>query len=187
MITVQIVARAAIEFEHSHCLLHLYACASSLNNIWKSQFGIDLRDTPGAGAAGGLAAGLMAFCRATTMRSGFDLVAEQMGLEKEIANANLVMTGEGQIDGSTAAGKVPTGVARLCAKHRVPLIAIVGGIKGDVSRLHQDGISAIFSIAPGPITLEKSKQDAVQLIQRACEEVMRLWLIASASGSQRPP
>ena len=86
-----------------------------LANVVAKEFGFDYRDKPGAGAAGGLGFGLMSFCGAT-IRPGFDVVAEAVGLESKMKDADLVITGEGSLDRQTLEGKTPAGVARLARK-----------------------------------------------------------------------
>ena len=90
----------------------------------------DFRDEPGAGAAGGLGFGLMTFCHAT-MRSGFEVVAEKIGLEELIRNVDVVVTGEGSLDRQTLEGKVPVGVANLSRKLGKRVFAITGRSSGD--------------------------------------------------------
>jgi glycerate kinase len=93
-------------------------------------WGRDFRDTPGAGAAGGLGFGLMTFCGAS-MRGGFDVVSEAVGLNEAIERADVVITGEGSLDRQTLEGKVPAGVAKLAREHGKRVFAIVGKSSGD--------------------------------------------------------
>ena len=101
-----------------------------LANVVAEDFGFDYRDKPGAGAAGGLGFGLMSFCGAT-IRPGFDVVAEAVGLESKMKDADVVITGEGSLDRQTLEGKTPAGVARLARKLGKKVFAIVGRDKGD--------------------------------------------------------
>jgi glycerate 2-kinase len=101
-----------------------------LANVVAEDFGFDYRDKPGAGAAGGLGFGLMSFCGAT-IRPGFDVVAEAVGLESKMKYADVVITGEGSLDRQTLEGKTPAGVARLARKLGKKVFAIVGRNKGD--------------------------------------------------------
>jgi glycerate kinase len=96
-----------------------------LADVAELSLGCDRREMPGAGAAGGLGFGLLAFCGAE-MRSGFDVVAEMINLRAEIERADVVITGEGKLDHQTLEGKVPSGVARLAREFRKPVFAIVG-------------------------------------------------------------
>jgi len=143
------------------------------SKVLQQELGIDYSIVPGSGAAGGLGAGLMAFCDAK-MRSGFELVAELTMLEKHISQAELVFTGEGKIDAQSAYGKTIRGIASLCKKHEVPLIAFAGMVSGELEELYRNGLTAAFSIANQPISLHESKKQAASLITGATEQVMRL-------------
>lgn len=127
----------------------------------------------GAGAAGGLGAALMTFCKAR-MVPGFELVSELTHLEDHISHANLIFTAEGKIDSQTAFGKTISGVARLASKHNKPAIALAAIVSDDLTQLYQQGITATFSIANGPITLEESKAQAFSLLSSKTEQIMRI-------------
>ena len=101
-----------------------------LANVVAEDFGFDYRDKPGAGAAGGLGFGLMSFCGAT-IRPGFDVVAEAVGLESKMKDVDVVITGEGSLDRQTLEGKTPAGVARMARKLGKKVFAIVGRVSGD--------------------------------------------------------
>jgi glycerate kinase len=101
-----------------------------LADVVAEEFGFDYRDKPGAGAAGGLGFGLMSFCGAT-VRPGFDVVAEAVGLESKMKNVDLVITGEGSLDRQTLEGKTPAGVARMARKLGKKVFAIVGRVSGN--------------------------------------------------------
>ncbi len=146
---------------------------TNYSNILKQEFGMDYSEAPGAGAAGGLGAGLMAFCNAK-IRSGFELIAELTMLEKQVSEANLVFTGEGKIDSQTAYGKTISGIAKLCKKHQVSLIALAGMVSGDLSELYQQGLTSALAIANKPMSLEESKKNAANLLSSASEQILRL-------------
>ncbi|MGH8101613.1 MAG: glycerate kinase family protein, partial [Chthoniobacterales bacterium] len=101
-----------------------------LADVTVQDFGVDFRDQPGAGAAGGLGFGLMSFCGAT-VRPGFDVVAEAVDLETKMRDVDLVITGEGKLDRQTLSGKTPAGVARLAHKLGKRIFAIVGCVGED--------------------------------------------------------
>jgi len=130
------------------------------------QLGIDLRMVRGGGAAGAFAAGLMAFLSCEIV-SGIDLVLEQNRFLEQLKDSDLVITGEGQMDSQTIAGKGPVGVAQLAWKHGVPTIALVGGLNIDDSLLHEAGIQAAFSIVDKPMRLEDALENAEELLRRA--------------------
>ncbi len=142
--------------------------------------GIVLRDLPGAGAAGGLAAGLVAFCGAR-LTPGVELVAREAGLEGHVRGADLVITGEGSLDGQSLRGKVPVGVARIAARHGVPVIALAGCIAGSLDGLYAEGVTAAFALAEGPMTREESMRDTLALAERKAAMLARLWRAAGVS------
>jgi glycerate kinase len=142
---------------------------------WEEDFHLHLRDLPGGGAAGGLGAGLVAFCGAE-LRSGVDLIAEFAGLEAALKGAALVMTGEGRIDESTAYGKVPAGVARLARKHRVPAIALTGNVGENLAPLYEAGLKAILPILIRPMSLPEALENTRACIRISTEQALRLWL-----------
>jgi len=134
---------------------------------------VSIMDYPGAGAAGGMGAGVMAFLGAS-LKKGIDIVVEASGLENIIRDADLVITGEGSIDYQTAFGKTPYGVAKTAAKYNIPVVAIAGHIGQGAETLYEKGFTSIFSIAEGPISLEESMANCSQLLERASERIIRL-------------
>jgi glycerate kinase len=137
------------------------------------EFGMDYSNLPGAGAAGGLGAGLMAFCKAELI-PGFSLISQQTHLEEHIQNASLVFTAEGRIDAQTASGKTISGVALLGKKHRVPVIALAGIVEDGIENLYAQGLTSAFAVANRPMGLDESKANASRLIASTSEQVMRL-------------
>ena len=142
--------------------------------VIKRDLKIDIRNLPGAGAAGGLWAGLAAFLKAE-IRLGIDILIEASGLEEKLKNADLVITGEGRIDSQTLYGKVPLGVARLARKHKIPVIALAGDVREDAQTLHREGITALFSIVRYPLSLREALKKADSLLQVTTEEIARLF------------
>lgn len=134
--------------------------------IINDQLGIDVRSVPGGGAAGAFSAGLMAFLNAR-IESGIDLILRHSGFVNWLPEADLVITGEGQIDSQTLGGKGPLGVARLAKEHGVPTIAIVGGLNADDKELHDAGIQAVLPIVTKPMPLEEAIANAAELVERA--------------------
>ncbi len=134
--------------------------------------GMWVAERAGAGAAGGLGAGLMAFCGAD-VRSGIALVMEVVGFEEVLKGADLVLTGEGRIDGQTGRGKVIAGVARFAQKHGVPVIAIAGSIEaGAEEALREIGLTATFSLLESPCSLKEAMQEAQGLMERAVVRIL---------------
>lgn len=140
--------------------------------IVNREFGTDWTDLPGAGAAGGLGFGLMNFCQAEIV-PGFDLICRLTQLDELIQHASVVFTAEGRIDSQTSFGKTISGIAHLAKKHRVPVIALAGSISGDLSRLIEQGVTAVFAIADRPMSIDESKNRAAELIQSRSEQIMR--------------
>ncbi len=141
-------------------------------DVIAKDLGIGVEHTPGAGAAGGLGAGLMAFLGAK-LTPGIELVMDLVGLEKELANCDLVFTGEGRLDAQSAFGKVPVGVARRARNHGIPVIALAGSVAKAAETLHHEGITAYFSITNAPIPLEEAMQKAAENIELTIQEIMR--------------
>ena len=132
---------------------------------------------PGAGAAGGLGFAFLAYLGAS-LQSGVSLVLETLNAAQCFETADLVITGEGRLDGQSAMGKAPVGVARLAKQWNKPVIALGGGIREDAKALHDFGIDALFSILQAPISLEVAMQAAVarENLSRTAEEAIRLIL-----------
>jgi glycerate kinase len=137
-------------------------------------------EVPGAGAAGGCAAGLHGLLGAELV-SGFELLAELSNLESEIKEADLVITAEGRIDGQSIEGKLPVGVAKLTQKHYKPLIVLTGSMGEHLDELYSLGINSIFSIQKGPCILKESMDNASDLLKSTAERVFRLYQTARKS------
>lgn len=141
--------------------------------IIRRDLGKDVETIPGAGAAGGLGAGLMAFLSAE-LRKGIDIVIEYSKLEDKIQGADYVITGEGSIDGQTRFGKTPYGVAKVAKKYDIPVIALAGNVGKDIDVLYDYGFTAIFSILPRVETLEKAINNGKENIQYISENLGRV-------------
>ena len=132
-------------------------------------------DFPGSGAAGGLGFAFMAYLGAK-LCPGIDLVIEATGLEEKIKAADVVVTGEGRLDGQSIMGKAPIGVARLAKKHKKTVIALVGSLSSDAGICHAEGIDAFFPILRAPCSLAKAMDPDVakKNTALAAEEAFRL-------------
>ena len=139
---------------------------------------------PGAGAAGGLGAGLVAFAGAK-LESGIDIVVKATNLTKSIKGADLVLTGEGRVDFQTAFGKTPSGVAKAAKKHNVPVIAIGGALSDDARLVFDHGIDCIESAAAKDMTLEMAIKNSRQDLANAAERVIRMILIGKKMASKK--
>ncbi|MFQ6583299.1 glycerate kinase [Priestia megaterium] len=138
--------------------------------VIEKEMDIHIQNVPGAGAAGGLGGGLLAFLSAE-LKPGVDIVIEATQLESYIKNADLVITGEGRIDAQTIYGKTPIGVAKTAKKHSVPVIAIAGSIGAGSEAVYEHGISALFSVVPGAVTLPEALEKAGENIERTAKNV----------------
>lgn len=139
--------------------------------ILQEKFDTNFSETPGAGAAGGLGAGLMAFCNAE-MVSGFELITNISQLENQIRSADLVFTGEGKIDSQSSQGKTVGSLAKLGKKYQVPVVAMAGLVGEDSEYI--SGLSASFEIGNRLVTTEESKNKATELLSSTTEKIMKL-------------
>jgi glycerate kinase len=133
-----------------------------------TEFGFDYRNEPGAGAAGGLGFGLMSFCGAK-IRPGFDIVAEAVGLEAKIKDADIVITGEGSLDRQTLEGKTPAGVARLARKFGKRVFAIVGRATKDQEV--RELFDAVYENARPGMSQEENMKRAAELLRENAREL----------------
>jgi len=134
----------------------------------------NLHDKAGAGAAGGLAGGLMAFSDAT-LENGLELIATLCGLPHAIVEADLIITGEGSLDGQSVFGKTPAGIARLARPYNVPVIALGGRVTPEADALLDVGITALFPIGRSPQSLEDAHRDAPANLQATARHLAHLW------------
>ncbi|MHA3771694.1 glycerate kinase [Verrucomicrobiota bacterium sgz303538] len=143
----------------------------NLADVVKLDLGCDFRETPGAGAAGGIGFGLLSFCGAQ-IRSGFELVAEVLQLEKRIAECDLVITGEGRLDAQSLEGKGPVGVAQLARKYNKPVLALAGSVT------ESEQLTAIFDATCGiidePVTLDEAMSRGSEFLERAAIRAARI-------------
>lgn len=138
------------------------------------------KETPGAGAAGGLGFALMTFFKAKAQR-GITTILDLIGIEEKIADADLVITGEGHMDSQSVNGKTPIGVAQLAKKYQVPTVAIVGGASTHLEVLYDAGISGVFDIINQPMSLEEAVTDAPTLITNTSKNIISFYHSVIAS------
>jgi glycerate 2-kinase len=138
--------------------------------VVRDQVGVDVLNVTSGGAAGALSAGLMAFTGGH-IQSGIDLILDYTGFEQHLKTADLVVTGEGQMDLQTVHGKGPIGVARTAAEYGVPTVAIVGGLNTGDTALHEAGLHAVLPIPTGPMTLEDAIRRADELVERTAQRL----------------
>ncbi|WP_413738436.1 glycerate kinase [Sodalis sp. RH21] len=147
--------------------------------IIKRDLDKDVEHIPGAGAAGGMGAGLQAFCGAE-LRKGIEIVTDALGLDALIRDATLVITGEGRIDSQTIHGKVPMGVAQIAKRYNKPVIGIAGSLSADVGVVHRHGLDAVFSVLFEICTLEDALGNAARNIRMAARNIAAIIKLARA-------
>jgi len=130
----------------------------------------DVLSLPGGGAAGGMGAALFAFCGAE-LRQGIEIVTEALHLDKHVADADLVITGEGRIDSQTIHGKVPVGVAKVAKRYNKPVIGIAGSLTADVGVVHEHGIDAVFSVIYTVCSLEDALENAAENVRMTARNI----------------
>ena len=148
---------------------------ASFAGITARQFGQDLQNEEGAGAAGGLGFAFISYLNAGLV-PGVELVLDTLGLEKELCDADIFVTGEGRLDHQSAMGKAPVGAARLAKKHGVPVLAFAGGVTKGASACNEAGIDAFFPIVRGVTTLREAMESktAAENMSDSVEQAFRL-------------
>jgi len=141
----------------------------------KKILGLDIAEMPGAGAAGGMGYGTVAFLGAQ-LRMGIEAVLDTVRFDDLVRDADLVLTGEGRIDSQSLRGKVVVGVARRAKKAGVPVVAIVGGIAGDMAPAYDEGIAGIFSINRAAIAFEQAKPLSADNLYHTIDNLIRYTL-----------
>jgi len=136
----------------------------------RRDLGLQVETVPGAGAAGGTGAALLAFFGAQ-LRPGIEIVMEAVGLEAHVRDADLVITGEGRIDSQTIHGKTPVGVARMAKRHGKPVIGIAGCLADDAGVVHEYGIDAVFSVLSQVATVEEAMTHAAANVRTASRNI----------------
>lgn len=144
-------------------------------------FGRDIAAIPGSGAAGGLGAGLLAFCHAI-LRPGFEEISVILGLESKISTSDLIITGEGQIDSTSVNGKVLSGVGLLSSQYNKPVLAFCGSIGPGAEAVYQIGIQSFVSIVSEPMQLSTAMESTASLLSDAAERVAKMLLVGKDLG-----
>ncbi|WP_165854928.1 glycerate kinase [Marinobacter sp. JSM 1782161] len=161
---------------------HLDRCLDRFADVALATTGIALRDEPGAGAAGGLGAAFLGFFNAE-LRPGIDIVLDTLTFERHLRNADLVVTGEGCLDGQTVRGKTPVGVSRRALRAGVPTIALAGAVNDGADVLFDHGIVAVHSIVRGVTTLADALENAEDNLRFAARNLAATWCATvSAAG-----
>ncbi|CAD6560317.1 Glycerate 2-kinase [Paraburkholderia sabiae] len=139
-------------------------------DVIQRDFDLPVATTPGAGAAGGVGAAMLAFLRAN-LRPGSEIITDALGLEQAIVGADFVITGEGCVDGQTSRGKAPMGVARVAARLGVPVIALGGAVTADIEDLNHVGIHAAFPSVRRACSLDDALREAAANLQATARNV----------------
>ncbi len=159
----------------------LDSALAHFSRLARETTGRDVADLPGAGAAGGLGAGLMFFTPAK-LKPGVEIVLDAVDFAAAVEKAQFVITGEGRTDFQTAFGKAPVGVAKVAKSCKVPVFCLSGALGPGADNVLDQGIDAVMSIADRPLSLEECIRDGAALIETAAE---RLCRIVRASRSIR--
>ena len=144
--------------------------------VVERDIGRSIDNVPGSGAAGGLGGGMMAFLDGS-LRAGVDIVLDQVGLNEQLEEADLVITGEGQLDFQTVYHKAPIGVAWRAKERGIPVIAISGSLGQGFEDVHPEGIDAVASIVCAPMSLDEASTRSGELIADAAAEAMRFMKV----------
>lgn len=134
------------------------------------ELGHQVAGVPGAGAGGGIGAAMLVFLGGR-LRPGSEIVTAAVGLDAAVADADLVITGEGRIDSQSIHGKTPIGVARVAQRHGKPVIAIAGSLAPGAAVVHQHGIQAVFGAVSRPCTVEQALAEAAQNVRSAARNI----------------
>lgn len=149
--------------------------------ITRRDLGVDMADMPGAGAAGGMGGAMHAFLRGR-LRPGSEIVTEAVGLDAMVRDADLVITGEGRIDGQTAGGKTPVGVARVAKRHHKPVIAIGGSLRRDVDAVFAHGIDAVSSVLCRPCTVAEALAEGEENVRMCARNIAAVLAVGLSMG-----
>lgn len=163
---------------------HLDANLAHFAAVLQQTLGVAVADVPGAGAAGGMGAALLGVLGAR-LRPGIEIVTAALGLEAAVAEADLVIVGEGRLDAQSLRGKAPLGVARIARRHGKPVIAIAGGLGRDVAALQAHGVDASFSVVREPCSLEDALANAADNLRAAARNIAAVLRIGGGLSAGR--
>ena len=156
----------------------LDAALKNFAGVVERDIGTSINDVPGSGAAGGLGGGMMAFLDGS-LRAGVDIVLDQVNLDDKLEGADLVITGEGQLDFQTVYSKAPIGVAWRARERGIPVVAVSGSLGQGFEDVHAEGIAAVTSIVCAPMSLEEASTRGGELIADAVAEAIRFMKVGS--------
>lgn len=144
--------------------------------VVKRDLGKDVSDVVGGGAAGAMAGGVVAFFSAS-IGMGIEVVLDAVGFDELLENADVVFTGEGKIDSQSLQGKVIQGVAKRAKQKNVPVIAVVGGVQGDISAIYEQGVNSVFTINQLPEDFSVSRNKSEENLRKTVDNILRILKI----------
>ncbi len=145
-------------------------------DVYLKDYGEDLSNLKGGGAAGAMGAGMVAFFK-SKLQMGINAVLDAVDFKTKIQGANCIFTGEGKIDGQSLRGKVVIGVSRVAKEYGVPVIAVVGGAEGDLSGAYNEGVSSIFTINKLPKDFSLSRYDSEENLAFTMDNILRTFKV----------
>ena len=151
----------------------LDSALGNFGEVVRRDLGVDVEHLQGSGAAGGLGGGMVAFLDAE-LRTGVDIIMDIVNIDEHLEGADLVITGEGELDYQTLYNKAPIGVAQRAQALGIPVVAIAGTLGERYELVHEHGIDGALSIPTGPMTLDEASERAAELITRSTERMLRL-------------
>ncbi len=156
-------------------------CVEHMAAVMEKEFGIDVRQIPGAGAAGGLGAALLVFLKAE-LKSGIELFLDTIHFDELLKKADLVFTGEGRIDWQSVAGKVPVGISKRAQRAGVPCVALCGSVGRRAELAYENGMSAIFSSVKDFTDMGNGKEGYAENLRFLTDSVMRILTLKMEEG-----
>ena len=147
-------------------------------DLIEQQLGRSVKESKGAGAAGGLGAAFLGFTNAT-LKPGIDIVLETLNIHQHLSNAHLVITGEGRIDWQSAHGKTPVGVSKVAKLYGLPVIALAGCLGDNYQEVYDYGVDAVFAAIPRPLDLPTAFSEAEINMTNLAENVARMWVVTN--------
>lgn len=154
-------------------ILRLDTGLAHLAEVLERDCGVSVKDLPGAGAAGGMGAGMAAFFK-SHLQMGIEAVLDTVGFEEKLAGADMVFTGEGRLDGQSQRGKVAAGVARRAGMRGVPVIAVVGDVGEGAETIYELGVTAVFSINRVAVPYDQARLRSRRDLRATAEDILRL-------------
>lgn len=164
-------------------LLELEKGMNNYKRVIEKNFGIEVNKVKGAGAAGGLGAALTVFLGAE-LKPGIETILEIVHFDLLLEGVDLVITGEGRIDGQSIYGKVPIGISKYCKRKNINVVAIVGSMGAEADVVYDFGINSIFTIVNSPMSVNEAMQNAGELLENAADRMFRFLKLGMSIKSR---